>query len=343
MSDTTAPASLPAQETPSARPLWQKILKWVLFAVVLVYVSRHLWQMWRDGQAHTITVHWGYVVIAIGLFTLSWIPSIFVWRRLLRSCHQETGLTVIAKAFYIGHFGKYVPGKAMALAIRGWLARDEAGVPMRIGVLTAGYEAIAFMAAGSFWAMIFLPVGMKRLLNEWQIPDWFWWLWPLLMVTLLLISLPVVAQLMNQLSRKMASQITDTPPLTIGPWQLLALLAQLSIAWFIKAIALACLWVGVSSAGADLPNMPTCLAAATIANVGGFLVFFAPAGLGPREWLMIEVFSQPGSLSSSQIAVITILARLVSFLGEAVGAVIFTLVSPRRAVVPEVHDSTPAP
>lgn len=307
------------------KPLWQQLLKWGLFVVVLFFVGRHLLKMWQDGQAHTISVRWEFVGAAILLFTMSWIPSIIAWRRLLTLCHQPAPLLITARAHYTGHFGKYVPGKAMALAIRGWIMRDSAGVPMRLGVLTAGYEAIAFMAAGAFWAVIFLPVGMGKLLREWKVPEGWWWVWPLVMTTLLLVSLPVVTRVMNHLSRKMASAVTETPPLSIGSLQLLGLLGLLSVAWFIKSIALASLWVSVCPPEQSPPQWATCMAAATIANVGGFIVLFAPAGLGPRELLMVEVFSQPNVLTQPQIATITILARLVSFLGEAVGAGIFTI------------------
>src|SRR5262249_52896602 len=65
-------------------------------------------------------------------------------------------------AYYIGHMGKYLPGKAWALFLRAALVRGP-GVSPLLATATAFYEVLVTMSAGALLAAVFfallLPPG----------------------------------------------------------------------------------------------------------------------------------------------------------------------------------------
>src|SRR5262249_27330391 len=77
--------------------------------------------------------------------------SMYFWFRLLRALDQQPALPAMIRAYYIGHLGKYVPGKAWALLLRTTLAGGP-GVRLSVAAMTAVYETLTTMAAGSLLA-----------------------------------------------------------------------------------------------------------------------------------------------------------------------------------------------
>ena len=65
----------------------------------------------------------------------------------------------VAKAYYCGHLGKYVPGKAGVIFIRAAMLKSH-GVPLGPGALSAGYETLASMAAGAAVGFALLPYAV---------------------------------------------------------------------------------------------------------------------------------------------------------------------------------------
>src|SRR5262249_57797160 len=61
------------------------------------------------------------------------------------------GMTL--RAYYVGHLGKYLPGKAWALLLRADLVRPG-GVRPGLAGLTAFYEVLTTMAAGALVAAV---------------------------------------------------------------------------------------------------------------------------------------------------------------------------------------------
>ena len=65
------------------------------------------------------------------------------------------------RAYYIGHLGKYVPGKAMVVVIRAGLIR---GSRVNTGIAAASvfYETLTMMSVGAFWAAAVLAVWFRQ-------------------------------------------------------------------------------------------------------------------------------------------------------------------------------------
>src|SRR5262249_25155183 len=80
------------------------------------------------------------------------------WIGLTRSLGERLPVVAGVRAYYVSHLGKYVPGKAVALVVRTTLAAG-AGCRPGIAVLTAVYETLTTMAAGSLLAAALLLTG----------------------------------------------------------------------------------------------------------------------------------------------------------------------------------------
>src|SRR5690606_94835 len=59
------------------------------------------------------------------------------------------------RAYYIGHLGKYVPGKAMVVVLRAALLSDKQ-VDTKMATISVFVETLTMMAAGAFLALIYM-------------------------------------------------------------------------------------------------------------------------------------------------------------------------------------------
>src|SRR5262249_44929851 len=97
--------------------------------------------------------------------------SAVFWIRLLRLLGQHPQPLGAARAYYIGHLGKYIPGKAWALLLRATLARSS-GVGAGVAGITAFYEVLATVASGALLAAVLFCLrgrGAATSLERWDL------------------------------------------------------------------------------------------------------------------------------------------------------------------------------
>src|SRR5262249_56906349 len=89
----------------------------------------------------------GWLAVSGLLYVLGLGTSAWFWIRLLRALGQHPPVLAAVRAYYVGHLGKYLPGKAWALIMRTTMIR---GPTVRLGVagLTTFYEGFTTMAGG---------------------------------------------------------------------------------------------------------------------------------------------------------------------------------------------------
>ena len=84
------------------------------------------------------------------LYLVGLLPEGLFWQRALRAMGQEAPLGRTLRAYYIGHLGKYVPGKAMVVVLRTGLICGP-GVDAGIAAASVFLETLTMMAVGAFW------------------------------------------------------------------------------------------------------------------------------------------------------------------------------------------------
>lgn len=320
----TADATEFSESTHPTKVWAWRIVKWSLCGLVLAFVGRRAAQMWQQSGTQELVFSWPWAIAAGVAYGLGWLPSVWFWRRMLQSCGETVPVWDATRAYFCGHLGKYVPGKATVLVIRSALLRP-CGVPMRLSALTATFETLILMGVGAAVATALAPLLLS---SEWvaQAPPWFQWFVdrPWLMAGLVVIGcaalLPVLAKLLTAVVFKLTplEMLGEGRSFQLSTGLLAEAFAVLILGWVILAISLGLTIraVGGVVSPADLPILTGSVCAATAL---GFVAIFAPGGLGVREGILIVTLQtlRP-DVAESQAVAASILLRLIWFIVEVV-------------------------
>jgi glycosyltransferase 2 family protein len=333
---TTPATALEATAAPPSllRRLWP-YLKWGLFMVLMVFVGRRALDLWRDSPQMNLHVDARWLVPASVLYLIGWMPSVWFWRAMLKRMDQKVGWYDAIRAYYVGHLGKYLPGKALVLVMRGTMLKEAGANPVFAGV-TAAYETLMFMWSGAALAVALAPVAMPAAYWQ-QMPlvvqglRQHVWLLPLIVLVATVGVTPFSAMLFTIVGRKAlprdASSATP-PPFTASLMVQGAFIT--SLGWLCHAASLGCTLQAVSNRPFDLTLLPIWLASVCVSTVGGFVILIAPGGLGVREWLIVEMLKDQPAIGVGQAVAAAFLLRVVGFASELLAAGVFFLQKRRR-------------
>lgn len=307
------------------RQWWPRLkpaIKWSLLMLVLGAV---LLQARKLGSQ----IDWGHVSIrpvwmlwSILLYIAGWLPAAWFWRELIHDIGRDVSWFEAAKAYYCGHLGKYVPGKAGVIFIRAGMLRNH-GVPVGLGALSAGYETLASMAAGAAVGFALLPFAISpellgRIVARMSLGMWAVDLLPWLVLGGSLLGLPILSRVFDRVLRKMV------PPEKTGgtivswanqpTWTAFVLLI---LGWWIHGLSMGCTIQAISPDPISWTDLPRWTAATSLCIVMGFLALFSPGGLGVREIILLEIL-EPSLGPLALVA--TLLSRLTWLVGECAAA-----------------------
>ena len=287
------------------------ILKSLFAVAVVVGVGSYFSKILLDPKlnAESYTLRWGWLFAAGLLYLTAHTIWGTFWWQLLRNQGAKVRWGPSLRAYFISQLGKYVPGKIWVIVMRVGLLGGN--VPRRVVIVTGIYETLTSMAAGATLGAALFPylTGGQSVLQG---------------GTLALggiAAVPFLAALVNKLAARMADkrQDPDAPTIPAPPVWLLALgLLQASVGWCLLAVSLRCVMMGVI----PLPPAWTSssfvqdLAVTTIMYVAGFVVIFAPGGVGARELILQQALvpvlrSTSGDAAEGLAAIVAIVVRVV--------------------------------
>ncbi|MCI0685548.1 MAG: flippase-like domain-containing protein [Gemmataceae bacterium] len=293
---------------------WQRwgwpLVKLVLAAMLLAAVG---WQFTRDLRKLNLDdlawrPHW--LALSALLYLVFLGSSCWYWRRLLRHFGADAPAHAVTRAYFVSQLGKYVPGKAWALLLRGGMVR---GPRLRFGlaILTSFYEVMTTMAAGALVAAIAFAIE-PPVVRGWEIA-------PVLLGVILLgvCGVPLLPTVFNRVAARLATKVSmaEAGPLpTIDFVTLLQGLAISACGWCVLGVSV---WSGLAAVLSEPPPLDVsvglrCLGAIGLAYVGGFLAVFMPAGVAAREIVLLELlaFAGPEAGPEAPIAAAVLLMRL---------------------------------
>jgi len=106
-------------------------------------------------------LHAGWLGLAGAVYLLGQLPAAQFWYGLLVDLGQRPRWFTAIRANFIGHLGKYVPGKALVVILRAALVRGP-NVTTGAAIAAVFYETFTSMAVGSLLAAaILLPLVEK--------------------------------------------------------------------------------------------------------------------------------------------------------------------------------------
>ncbi len=281
------------------------ILKAILWLAILVLIGR---QFGRDLQRPELwhrPPHPGWLVVSGLLYLLGLGLSALYWDRLLGHLGTRPPLAAGLRAYFLGHLGKYLPGKAWALFLRASIVRGH-GVSLGLAALTSFYEVLTTMAAGVLVAAVLFAVfgadtgiglhaeDLSRLLwMEQPAEDGLQKSLAVLLSLLLFVAIVVPLQpaIFNRLVHRMSLPFRERDAAQLPRIRLRYLaegLALTSVGWLLLGASLAAALRGI--VGDDWPwldvrtlRLPAIMG---LAYVIGFVVIVAPGGLGVREFML---------------------------------------------------------
>lgn len=312
---------------------WWPLVKWPLFLILMAFIARRAVDLWRTSPPTALELRAGWLIPAAVLYVAGWLPSAWFWRAMLLRFEQHAPVGLILRAYYVGHLGKYVPGKALVLVIRGALLKP-AGVSPLVGAITAAYETLVSMAAGAALAAALAPLVIPDSLWS-RLPDIVQPLRqqflavPLLVLIATLVSTPFSAWLFSRVGRKAVPAGEDSTNTTISAGLVIQGLILTSLGWCCHALSLGCTLQALSNGPIPWGQFPVWLASAALSTVLGFVILVAPGGLGVREWVLVEMLKDQPGIGPEKAIVAAGLLRLVWFATELIAAGVLYLWRPK--------------
>lgn len=323
---------------PSSLRAWWPWLKAVLAAVIIGGVAWHFAKLLRAPELweHSLRPGPGWLTLAAVLYMLAFFFPALFWHRLLYAVGTRPSAAASARAYFIAHLGKYVPGKALALVLRIGLIRG-ASVSAGLATLTATYETLCLMASGALLAVVLLSARALEGTDLWKA-----------LGLLALAGVPILPGVFNRLVALAARKSGTTPP-RLGTTTLLSGLGLTACTWALMGLSLGAVLQAV------LPEPPVWgldtwarhTAFVALAYVLGFVTLVTPGGLGVRELVLQRLLAPeleqvlPGQ-GAAVAVVIALLLRLVWTVAEVLlAAAAWSLPAPVERI--DVAASSPAP
>jgi hypothetical protein len=290
-------------------PLWRRILTPALVTAAFAFLAWTAFHSWRDLRAY----HWD---VEPGRFALSLVANVgvlvwgvFVWSRVLAVfADVRPRLPELARIWFLSSAARYVPGNVWQFVAAAQLAR-EAG--LAAGVLLTSlliHTGFSLLSAGVVAAVILPAATFGRA----SVPGWWAGL-----VALAAVAVVHPAVLRTAL-RVVPRRLLGGDETWRGSWAQGLLLLGLSILSWLLAGGAYYLFV-TSLTPLRAGSLAPLIGVNALSTLAGFLVVFAPAGLGVRESTMTVLLAPfvPAGVG----AVIALLARLWAVLADIIGAI----------------------
>jgi hypothetical protein len=249
-------------------------------------------------------LHLGWILLSAVLYLAGLAFSASYWIRLLGHLGYRPPLGLALRAYYLGHMGKYVPGKAWAVILRTGLIHG-CGVRLGVATLTTIYEVLTTMAGGVLLSAVLFALLARA--GSWLDLDDLGRLLRLeapaggvigrapavLLSAGLFVALvvPLLPAVFNRLAHHLSVPFRDAeavlPRLRLS--YLLEGLALTAAGWLLLGASLAATLQAIvgESCGLYHPDTLGRLAAVMgLCYVIGFLSFLPGAGLGVREFFL---------------------------------------------------------
>ena len=289
-------------------------LKLLVLVLVAWFVRDTLVKAWRQiGEQNW---HWQpfWLVSSGAIYLVGLLPAAMYWRHVLTVLGQDARWSDTLRAYYIGHLGKYVPGKAMVVILRTMMVRGHR-VDTAVAAVSVFFETLTMMAVGAFLAAGILAMRLReeRFL--------FWGAIGLMIVSGLPV-LPPVFRFLARLAGVGKSDPAAAAALSRLGWStLLAGWICMALVWVLMGVSL---WSVFRAMGVNnisfIEYGPEFVAVVSLSMVAGFLSFI-PAGLGVRDLILVELLVKiftPVGLSNAVATVGSGLLRLIWLVSELI-------------------------
>ena len=288
-------------ETKTAPKRLKRILvglaKLAAAAIVLYAAGRQIAEAWSSIDSRSVELSPLYFVIS-GILYLAGLAFFGgFWRAAASDMGGKMGHIEALRAYYVSQLGKYIPGKAWLPVIRCALV-DRDQTPVSVTALSSVYETVAMMGIGALLAVVTLiagglrrtdiilaSAGLSACLSGLVIPFVFTRL-------VRVIGVPL---------RKKGNELAR--PIRYGT--LVKALYMQTAGWILLGLSLAAAAAGIGQHQWSAAGILLAIGSCALAVSGGFVAIVVPAGIGVREWILIQTLSPvmgPGVAALTAVA-----------------------------------------
>jgi glycosyltransferase 2 family protein len=287
-------------EEPSLLDRFKPAIKLAIAAVVLGFLVLTIRKAFLDVMAHRehlnfSAMDWRWLLLGLTVYVLGMMPAAIAWLQTLRAFGETVPLWVGLHAYFLGHLGKYVPGKAMVLVLRvGRLAPHGIGIkPTIVSIFVETFTSVAVGAILGCVLLFFAP----------QFP-------PTWMVTCAALCIPcslifLLPHTFRLVLTFLAKSKIGRMPRSVGDaftWRLMMrTCAWMLLGWSLHGTAGWLVLSGIQSTPGlwTFQAWAVCVSAISLGAVAGFTSML-PGGAVVRElvitWLLSSIVPQPIAL-----------------------------------------------
>jgi hypothetical protein len=336
----TAESAVPAEplRPPAHSPAWRRALALALravesrvfkigFALAMVALGVYaVASQWNDFKSGLDRLGVMAAFEALLCVALAMLLTMQVWRSLLAAAGSRISLAAGSRIFFIGQLGKYLPGSVWPVLTQMELGRAYR-IPRQRSATVAMLSMLIGLTSGLLAAVIGLPFTARDSAHH------YWWVFLFIPVLLVFLHPRVLNPAIARGLRLLHKPVPERP--LGGRAIATALVVNLGV-WFAFGLQI---WVmtarfGVHGGGALLG----CIGAYSLAWAVGFVIVLAPAGVGPRDIILIATLTSMLHGSHVEAVAIALVSRGVTMLVDLGGAGIAALLS-RGAPVPPPADA----
>lgn len=267
---------------------------------------------WRE-------IRFGWLVTAAVIYALGLLPACWFWKRVLCALQQQPSWLMVARAYFVGGLGKYVPGKALVVVMRAALVRGPR-VDTTVAALSVFIETLTMMAVGACmaalvvlfqvrdWRLLVLAVGLMLGAGVPTWPPLFRWIVKQLRVKR---ANPMIEELLGGVDARVM----------VSGW------VSMAVGWIFLGLSLGAVMMAIPQAALDgasfIADLPIYTACVSLAMVAGFLSLL-PGGVGVRELVVMSLLAAHPRYGPLVAMVSAVLLRLSWMVSEvAVSAILY--------------------
>ncbi len=291
-------------------------IKWLWLAAVVIFIGYYFYKHLPQEILYFKTINIGRLLLAALLIAIAKMFLVDMARQSLNSDKWRPSYLRMFSIVTVTQLGKYIPGSIWHFAARissykeNELSNKKTAKAMILENIWLVFGALCF---GLLMLTIQPPVDILAEKLNVSLPELVWKIAPLVILLVWLVGLVVLDKILYDKSKNFSARR----------------LLQLIVVQF-------CTWAALGSSfflifnGMGFSHYPLIIGGYAVSWMLGYVVIFAPSGLGIREAVLVALFST--IVPTEQIAAYSIVHRLLYTLVEVTLGLIGFLIQRKLAV-----------
>jgi uncharacterized membrane protein YbhN (UPF0104 family) len=288
-------AALTDGNNPKTKKRWLEIVKWAWMVLVVAGGIYYVVRNYQQALEYLRSVRLSGLLLSILFITISRLLNVDLIRESVKEVGWKPGWKEMFSLVSLTQLGKYIPGGIWQFAARFGAYRSN-----KLSVKDMGkaffLENVWVVLGGAMGGVFFLALGdANPLLERWGIH----------LSAPLMLSLAALSILFWLVGIFIFQRIAHkTDPFALSSRRTLRLFVSHFFMYLTMGVSFFFLF---SSLGED--NLLFTIGAYVLSYLAGYLVIFAPGGIGIREVVSVFLFS--GVAPQAELAMLTIVHRLL--------------------------------